>query len=76
MHKLKDVLLRAQQQGVAIGHFNVSDLVLVKAVFAAAQELALARDSAEIFHVRFSSRSGASASPMRSTPNAGLGPPG
>ena len=39
MHKLKDVLLRAQQQGVAIGHFNVSDLVLVKAVFAAAQEL-------------------------------------
>ena len=39
MHKLKDVLQQAQQQGVAVGHFNVSDLALVKAVFTAAQEL-------------------------------------
>src|ERR1700740_3724886 len=39
MHKLKDVLQQAQQQGVAAGHFNVSDLALVKAVFTAAQEL-------------------------------------
>jgi fructose-bisphosphate aldolase, class II len=38
MQKLSDALQRAQQQGVAIGHFNVSDLTLVKAVFSAAQE--------------------------------------
>ncbi|WP_263354623.1 class II fructose-bisphosphate aldolase [Acidicapsa acidisoli] len=42
MHNLKDVLLRAQQQRVAVGHFNVSDLVLLKAVFTAAQELKVA----------------------------------
>jgi len=29
----------AQQSGAAIGHFNISDLVLLKAVFAAAREL-------------------------------------
>jgi fructose-bisphosphate aldolase, class II len=39
MHKLRDVLERAQQNGVAIGHFNVADLVLLKAVFESAQEL-------------------------------------
>ena len=39
MHTLKATLTDAQQRGVAIGHFNVSDLVLLKAVFAAAQEL-------------------------------------
>lgn len=38
MQVLKDVLLRAQQEGVAIGHFNVSDLVVLKAVFTAAQD--------------------------------------
>jgi fructose-bisphosphate aldolase class II len=32
-------LAQAQKNGVAIGHFNVADLVLLKAVFAAAQEL-------------------------------------
>jgi ketose-bisphosphate aldolase len=32
-------LEQAQENGVAVGHFNVADLVLLKAVFAAAQEL-------------------------------------
>src|ERR1700733_10868517 len=39
MHALRDVLNQAQKNGVAVGHFNVSDLVLLKAVFAAAQKL-------------------------------------
>ncbi|HET8924845.1 MAG TPA: class II fructose-bisphosphate aldolase [Candidatus Acidoferrum sp.] len=39
MHSLRDLLQEAQQSGRAIGHFNVSDLVLLKAVFAAAREL-------------------------------------
>jgi fructose-bisphosphate aldolase class II len=39
MQTLREVLQQAQQSGVAIGHFNISDLVLLKAVFAAAQEL-------------------------------------
>src|SRR5713226_7423632 len=39
MRCLRDLLQKAQQSGVAIGHFNISDLVLVKAVFAAAREL-------------------------------------
>jgi fructose-bisphosphate aldolase, class II len=39
MQKLKEVLQDAQRRHVAIGHFNVSDLTLLKAVFAAAQEL-------------------------------------
>lgn len=39
MRQLRDLLQQAQQNGVAIGHFNVSDLVLLKAVFAAAREL-------------------------------------
>jgi len=42
MHTLKATLRDAQQRGVAIGHFNVSDLVLLKAVFSAAQELKVA----------------------------------
>jgi fructose-bisphosphate aldolase, class II len=36
---LRNVLERAQSQGIAVGHFNVSDLVLLKAVYASAQEL-------------------------------------
>ena len=36
---LREHLLRAQREAVAIGHFNVADLVLLKSVFAAAQEL-------------------------------------
>ena len=39
MQTLKGVLQQAEQRGSAIGHFNVSDLVLLKAVFSAAQEL-------------------------------------
>jgi hypothetical protein len=37
--QLRDLLQEAQQNAVAVGHFNVSDLVLLKAVFAAAREL-------------------------------------
>jgi fructose-bisphosphate aldolase class II len=41
MQVLRDVLERAQQRRVAVGHFNfnVADLVLLKAMFSAAQEL-------------------------------------
>lgn len=39
MRKLKEVLQDARQRRVAIGHFNISDLVLLKAVFTAAQGL-------------------------------------
>jgi fructose-bisphosphate aldolase, class II len=39
MDLLRNVLEQAQENGVAIGHFNVADLVLLKAAFAAAQEL-------------------------------------
>lgn len=38
MHSLRELLQKAEQGGVAIGHFNISDLVLLKAVFAAARE--------------------------------------
>jgi fructose-bisphosphate aldolase class II len=36
---LREVLAQAQAAGAAIGHFNVADLVLLKAVFASAREL-------------------------------------
>jgi fructose-bisphosphate aldolase, class II len=39
MQTLRDVLQQAQQRGAAVGHFNISDLVLLKAVFDAAREL-------------------------------------
>jgi ketose-bisphosphate aldolase len=39
MHSLRELLKESQENRVAIGHFNVSDLVLLKAVFAAAREL-------------------------------------
>jgi fructose-bisphosphate aldolase class II len=39
MQLLRDVLKQAEENRVAMGHFNVADLVLLKAVFAAAQEL-------------------------------------
>jgi ketose-bisphosphate aldolase len=38
MQSLRDLLQTAQEKGVALGHFNISDLVLLKAVFAAARE--------------------------------------
>ena len=33
------MLVQAEETGMAIGHFNVADLVLLKAVFAAAREV-------------------------------------
>lgn len=39
MHVLRHILEQTQKNGVAIGHFNIADLVLLKAVFASAQEL-------------------------------------
>src|SRR5246127_1941413 len=39
MNTLRAVLQDAQAKGDAVGHFNVSDLVLLKAVLAAAREL-------------------------------------
>src|SRR5262245_31870913 len=39
MDLLADVLKQTQKDRVAIGHFNIADLVLLKAVFASAQEL-------------------------------------
>ena len=39
MHALRSVLKQAQQMRVAVGHFNVADLFLLKAVFVSAQEL-------------------------------------
>jgi fructose-bisphosphate aldolase, class II len=39
MFGLRDVLEQAQKDHVAVGHFNVADLVMLKAVFAAAREL-------------------------------------
>jgi fructose-bisphosphate aldolase, class II len=39
MQTLRNALEQSQKDGVAIGHFNVSDLVLLKAVVAAARDL-------------------------------------
>jgi fructose-bisphosphate aldolase class II len=39
MQTLREVIEQTQQRGVAIGHFNISDLILLKAVVAAAREL-------------------------------------
>jgi fructose-bisphosphate aldolase class II len=39
MHSLRNALAQAGENGVAIGHFNIADLVLLKAVFSAAREL-------------------------------------
>ena len=39
MRSLRDLLQETEKSGIAIGHFNISDLVLLKAVFASAQEL-------------------------------------
>ena len=39
METLRTILTRSEKQGVALGHFNVSDLVLLKAVLAAAAEI-------------------------------------
>src|SRR6516162_8052306 len=39
MQSLRDALEQSERNGVAIGHFNVSDWVLLKAVLATGQEL-------------------------------------
>ena len=39
MGGLRDALQQSQRDGVAIGHFNVGDWVLLKAVFASGHEL-------------------------------------
>lgn len=39
MKHLRDILERAEEDRVAVWHFNVADLVLLKAVFSSAQEL-------------------------------------
>ena len=39
MRDIRNVLELARKDGVAVGHFNVADLVLLKAVFSSAQEL-------------------------------------
>ena len=41
MDTLRDVLTRMGKEGVGLGHFNVADTVLVKAVVAAAAETRL-----------------------------------
>jgi fructose-bisphosphate aldolase class II len=41
MSSLRDSLDRCQERKVAIGHFNISDLVALRAIFAAARELTL-----------------------------------
>jgi fructose-bisphosphate aldolase, class II len=39
MHHLREILHTAEQQHVAVGHFNVADTVLLKAVFGAARAM-------------------------------------
>ena len=39
MQTLRNALQQSERGGAAIGHFNVSDLVLLKAVVAAARDL-------------------------------------
>src|SRR5690242_17945862 len=39
MHSLRNVLEQSQKKGVVVGHFNIADFVMLKAVFASAQEL-------------------------------------
>jgi fructose-bisphosphate aldolase class II len=41
MQQLREALEEAQRKGVALGHFNISDLVLLKGVFEAARDLGL-----------------------------------
>ena len=41
MQTLREALRQAEERGAAIGHFNISDLVLLKAVFTAARDLDL-----------------------------------
>jgi len=40
-HTLRDVLTELEKEGAALGHFNVADLVLLKAMIGAAAEAKL-----------------------------------
>ena len=42
METLRKILEQAEASGVAIGHFNISDLVMLKAIFEAARDLNVA----------------------------------
>jgi fructose-bisphosphate aldolase class II len=46
MKNLKEIIQEAQKDKLAIGHFNISDLAGLKAVFAASQEASLALSKA------------------------------
>lgn len=39
MLSLRNVLEHAQREGVAVGHFNIADFIMLKAIFASAHEL-------------------------------------
>src|SRR5215831_1962251 len=39
MNTLRSVLVGLEREGVALGHFNVADLLLLKAILAAAAEI-------------------------------------
>jgi fructose-bisphosphate aldolase, class II len=39
MKSLREVLAQVEGKGVAVGHFNISDLITLKAVVASAREL-------------------------------------
>jgi fructose-bisphosphate aldolase class II len=41
METLREVLTRSQREGIAVGHFNVSELVALKAIVTAAHDLKL-----------------------------------
>src|SRR6202011_2215018 len=41
METLRGVLTKAQREGIAVGHFNVSDLTALKAIVATARNLKL-----------------------------------
>jgi fructose/tagatose bisphosphate aldolase len=49
MQTLRDTLKQAQENRVAIGHFNVAELVLLKAVLRAAHERELCRSTLESY---------------------------
>lgn len=41
MKSLREIIIEAEKQGVAVGHFNISDLTALKAIFEAARELSV-----------------------------------
>ncbi len=52
MRGLRDALEQSEKDGVAIGHFNVADWVLLKAVLASGQELKVPNATAQSFLTR------------------------